>query len=187
MPDPLDPEEFVLVDPSDYPIDASAISNEASWGKVGTLRINDSTVSLNASEGPGAGISSWGDSIVTIENGSVITQNRTASDGGGLFTEGGTVTIADSTRRLEEPGRERRRPLQRRARLAVRPPRHVHRSAGSQIIENIAENGGGIYNDGDAQLLVTDTTLSRRTTRRTTARRSRAPGGPSMTLDARRP
>ena len=40
-PDPLDPEEFVLVDPSDYPIDASAISNEAELGqRSGTIRIS---------------------------------------------------------------------------------------------------------------------------------------------------
>src|SRR5918992_1865832 len=86
-PDPLDPEEFVLVDPSDYPIDSSAISNQARWEGVGTVKINNSTVSLNASEGSGAGISSWGDSIVTVENGSTISQNRSGADGGGLFTE----------------------------------------------------------------------------------------------------
>src|ERR671915_1556066 len=95
-PDPLDPEEFLLVDPSDYPINASAISNQARWDSVGSIKISDSTISLNASESSGAGISSWGDSIVTIENGSTITQNRSAAEGGGLFTEGGKVTVVDS-------------------------------------------------------------------------------------------
>jgi large repetitive protein len=85
MPDALDPEEFVLVDSSDYPVAASAIANQARWEKAGTLKISDSTISLNAAEGSGAGILNEGDSIVEITN-STITQNRATAGGGGLYT-----------------------------------------------------------------------------------------------------
>jgi parallel beta-helix repeat protein len=157
-PDPLDPEEFVLVDPSDYPLDASAISNQARWEAVGTIRIVDSEISKNASESSGAGISSWGDSIVNIED-STVTGNRTGAEGGGLFTEGGKVTVtntevsknqAASGGGLYSGGHPSTYGL--RGRFEV---------TDSRIFENKAESGGGIYNDGDAQLLVTDTTFTK--------------------------
>ncbi|HEX7255365.1 MAG TPA: right-handed parallel beta-helix repeat-containing protein [Gaiellaceae bacterium] len=158
-PDPLEPEEFVLVDPSDYPIDASAISNQARYESFGTLKISNSTVSLNASEDSGAGISSWGDSVVTIDNASTISQNRTGAEGGGLFSEGGKVGVVDSEVSknqaangggLYSGGHVSRFGL--RGRFGVKD---------SQIFENIAENGGGIYSDDDGQLFVTDTTFTK--------------------------
>ncbi|HEV2951832.1 MAG TPA: right-handed parallel beta-helix repeat-containing protein, partial [Actinomycetota bacterium] len=158
-PDPLDPEEFILVDPSDYPIDASAISNQARWEAVGTIKISNSTVSLNASEGSGAGISSWGDSVVTIENSSTIAQNRTGAEGGGLFTEGGHVTVAGSkvTKNQAANGGG----LYSGGHLSQYGLRGRFDVKNSEISENKAENGGGIYNDGDAQLFVSDTKLTK--------------------------
>ena len=148
-PDPLDPEEFVLVDPSDYPINASAIENSANWEAVGTIRISNSTVSLNASEASGAGISNWGDGVVTIENNSTITQNRSAAEGGGLFSEGGRVVVADSEISknqaangggLYSGGHVTQHGL--RGRFEVR---------NAELVENKAEKGGGLYSDGDAR------------------------------------
>jgi parallel beta-helix repeat protein len=158
-PDPLDPEEFVLVDPSDYPIAASAISNEARWSEVGTIKISNSTVSLNASEGPGAGISSWGDSIVTIENNSKLTQNRTASGGGGLYTEGGKVAVTGSevSRNQAANGGG----LYSGGHVSMFGLRGRFDVRNAQIFENRAESGAGIFNDGEAQLFVTDTAFTK--------------------------
>jgi parallel beta-helix repeat protein len=158
-PDPLDPEEFVLVDPSDYPIDASAISNEANWDEVGTIKISNSTVSLNASEGSGAGISSWGDSVVTIEAGSKITQNRTAAEGGGLFTEGGNVLVTGSE--ISKNQAANGGGLYSGGHVSQHGLRGRFEVNNSEIFENKAENGGGLYNDGDAQLFVTDSEFTK--------------------------
>ena len=158
MPDPLDPEEFVLVDPSDYPIAASAIANQAQWEKVGTLKISDSTISLNAAEGNGAGILNEGDSIVEITN-STITQNRTTSGGGGLYTEGGKVTVSGST--ISKNQAANGGGLYSGGHVSQHGLRGTFTVKDSQVFENIAENGGGLYNDGDAQLSVTDTTFTK--------------------------
>ncbi|SDU18316.1 parallel beta-helix repeat (two copies) [Jiangella alkaliphila] len=156
-PDPLDPEAFVLVDPSDYPIAASAIANQARWEKAGTLKITDSTVSLNAAEGNGAGILNAGDSIVEITD-STITQNRAAA-GGGLYTEGGKVTVSGST--ISKNQAANGGGLYSGGQVSQHGLRGTFTVKDSQVSENIAENGGGLYNGGDAQLAVTDTTFSK--------------------------
>ena len=150
QPDPLDPEEFVLVDPSDYPIAASAIANQAQWGKVGTLKISDSTISLNAAEGNGAGILSEGDSIVEVTN-STITQNRTTSGGGGLYSEGGKVTVSGST--ISKNQAANGGGLYSGGHVSQHGLRGTFTVKDSQVFENTAENGGGLYNDGDAPAL----------------------------------
>ncbi|WP_165821285.1 right-handed parallel beta-helix repeat-containing protein [Nocardioides gansuensis] len=157
-PDPLDPESFVLVDPSDYPIAASAIANQAGWQKVGTLKISDSTISLNASEADGAGILSLGDSIVEVTN-STITQNRTSASGAGLYTEGGTVTVSGST--VSKNQAANGAGLYSGGHVSQHGLRGSFTVKGSQVFENTAESGGGLYSDGDGQLTVTDTTFGR--------------------------
>ncbi|WP_162605917.1 right-handed parallel beta-helix repeat-containing protein [Jiangella aurantiaca] len=154
-PDPLDPERFVLVDPSDYPIAASAVANQARWEKAGTLKISDSTISLNATEGNGAGILNEGDSIVEITN-STLTQNRAAA-GGGLYTEGGKVTVSGST--VSKNQAANGGGLYSGGQVSQHGLRGSFTVKDSQVFENIAENGGGILNGGDAQLSVTDTTF----------------------------
>jgi CSLREA domain-containing protein len=158
QPDPLDPEEFVLVDPSDYPIAASAIANQARWEKAGTLKISDSTISLNTAEGNGAGILNEGDSIVEVTN-STITQNRATSGGGGLSTEGGKVAVSGST--ISKNQAANGGGLYSGGHVSQHGLRGTFTVKDSQIIENTAENGGGLFNDGDAQLVVTGTTFSK--------------------------
>ncbi len=155
-PDPLDPEQFVLVDPADYPLAASAIANQARWGKVGTLKIADSTISLNAAEGNGAGILSEGDSIVEVTN-TTITQNRTSASGAGLYSEGGTVTVSGST--ISKNQAANGAGLYSGGHVSQHGLRGTFTLKDSQVLENTAENGGGLFNDGDAQLSVTDTTF----------------------------
>ncbi|HEV3478074.1 MAG TPA: choice-of-anchor Q domain-containing protein, partial [Gaiellaceae bacterium] len=157
-PDPHDPEKFILVDPSDYSIDASAISNQARWEAVGTIKISASTVSLNASGDSGAGISSWGDSIVTVED-STITQNRTAAEGGGLFTEGGKVSVDNSV--VSKNQAANGGALYSGGHVSQHGLRGRFEVKNSEIVENKAENGGGILNDGDAQLFVTDSVFTK--------------------------
>ena len=156
MPDPLDPEEFLLVDPGDYPIAASAIANQAQWEKVGTIKISDSTISLNAAEGNGAGILNEGDSIVEIAA-STITQNRATSSGGGLYTEGGTVRVTGST--ISKNQAANGGGLYSGGHVSQHGLRGTFTVENSELFENTAENGGGLYNDGDAKLTVTDTTF----------------------------
>ncbi len=158
-PDPLDPEEFVLVDPADYPIDASAISNQARWEAVGTIKISNSTVSKNAAEGSGAGISSWGDSVVVVENNSTVAENRTGAEGGGLFTEGGHVTIANSKVTKNEAANGGG--LYSGGHLTQYGLRGRFDVRNSELSENKAEKGGAIHNGGDAQLSVTDTKFTK--------------------------
>ena len=165
MPDPLDPEEFLLVDPGDYPIAASAIANQAQWEAVGTIKISNSEISLNAAEGNGAGILNEGDGIVEITN-SLITKNRTGASGGGLYSEGGNVTVTNSTVTKNQAANGGG--LYGGGHLTQYGLRGRFDVKGGLIAENKAENGGGLYNDGDAQLTVTETEF-KRTCRPTTA------------------
>ncbi len=158
MPNPLDPEEFMLVDPSDYPIAASAIANQSRWDGVGTIKIVNSVVSLNAAEGSGAGIANWGDSIVTVEN-SILTQNRSAAEGGGLYTDGGTVSVLDST--ISKNQAANGGGLYSGGHPTAFGLRGAFTVRNSQLSENIAESGGGLYNGGEGQLTVTDSTFTK--------------------------
>jgi predicted outer membrane repeat protein len=158
MPDPLDPEEFVLVDPSDYPIAASAIANQARWQKAGTFKISDSTISLNAAEGNGAGILSEGDSIVEITT-STITRNRATAGGGGLYTEGGKVTVSGSA--ISKNQAANGGGLYSGGHVSQHGLRGSFTVKDSQVFENVAENGGGLLNGGDAQLFVSDTSFTK--------------------------
>jgi parallel beta-helix repeat protein len=157
MPDPLDPEEFVLIDPADYPLGASAIANQSRWEGVGTIRILDSTVSANAAESNGGGISNEGDSVVAIER-STITGNRTAASGGGVYTEGGTVRVEDSTVSMNRAANGGG--LYSGGHLSQHGLRGRFEVEDSEISENVAENGGGLYSDGDAQLTVIDSSFA---------------------------
>ncbi len=157
-PDPLEPESFVLVDPADLPIAASAIANQARFGAHGTLRIKDSEVSLNAAESSGAGIISEGDSILVIER-SLITGNRTEASGGGVYADGGKVTISETTVTkniaangggLYSGGSE--------SEYGLRPRFEVRDSVVSQ---NKAENGGGLLSDGEGHMFVTDSVFEK--------------------------
>ncbi|MDZ5622522.1 right-handed parallel beta-helix repeat-containing protein [Nocardioides sp. HM23] len=157
-PDPLDPEEMVLADPSDYPIAASAIANLGEWQAVGTIRISDSTVSLNAAEGNGGGVLNEGDGIVEVTN-STLTENHTSSSGGGLYTEGGKVTVSGST--ISKNDAANGGGLYSGGHESQHGLRGTFTVKSTQFIENTAENGGGLFNDGDAQMSVTDSTFAR--------------------------
>ncbi|MDQ4055682.1 MAG: CSLREA domain-containing protein, partial [Actinomycetota bacterium] len=158
-PNPLDPEEFELVDPSDYPITTSAISNESRETISGTIKISNSTVSLNASGTSGAGIASWGDGVVTIE-GSRLTGNRSAAEGGGLFTEGGKVTVSGNSI-VSKNQAANGGGLYSGGHLSQHGLRGRFDVKNSEIFENKAVSGGGIFNDGEAQLFVTDTSFTK--------------------------
>ena len=75
---------------------AGAIANQAEFDVVGTIRIADSTVAGNFATHDGAGIPNAGHGILIIER-STISDNTTEAAGGGIYSNGGTVTITDST------------------------------------------------------------------------------------------
>ena len=99
--------------PGVYEPDASAIVNEAEGGAVGTIRIADSTVSRNYAPQTAPGSTTLGSGALIVER-STIAHNTTEGNGGGIYSDGGTVTVVRHHDRRQPRARRRRRPLQRR-------------------------------------------------------------------------
>ena len=158
-PDPLDPDPDpppMIPAPGVYEPDQSAIVNQAEFDVVGTIHIVDSLISGNIAKHDGAGVNNAGDGILTIED-STITNNKTDGDGGGIYSDGGTLTIKDTTVSantahggggIYSGGASNGIGL--RSRVEITNTRIAANDA-EAINGNIAEaSGGGLVLDGDA-------------------------------------
>ena len=96
MPDPLDPEEFVLVDPGGLPVRRE---RDREPGAVGGRR-HDQDLRLGGLAERGRGERrrhpQRGRQHRRADERD-LTQNRTGASGGGLYTEGGNVSVVNST------------------------------------------------------------------------------------------
>ena len=159
MPDPLDPEEFILVDPADYPIAASAIANQAQLGEgrhAQDLRLDHLA---ERSGGQRRRHPQRGRQHRRDRRTRPSPRTAPRPSGGGLYTEGGTVTVTGST--ISKNQAANGGGLYSGGHVSQYGLRGTFTVKNSQVFENTAENGGGLYNDGDAQLVVTDTTFTR--------------------------
>ncbi|MGB2962659.1 MAG: choice-of-anchor Q domain-containing protein [Anaerolineales bacterium] len=69
------------------------------YNLTGTLTVNGSTITGNKAA-EGGGIYTWEESVLNIQNGSTIgggSGNTATNDGGGIYNEGGAVTVDAST------------------------------------------------------------------------------------------
>jgi uncharacterized repeat protein (TIGR01451 family) len=137
----------------------SAAGNNAGGGGIdnsGTLTVSDSTVSDNSVSGPGvagAGIYSQPGGALIVSN-SVISQNTSATDAGGIFNDDSTLSVTDST--VSDN-------------TATFGGAGIWTQFGTSVITNstVASNnvgggfGGGIYNQ--APLTLTDDTITNNT------------------------
>ncbi len=158
IPDPTDPEGIILANPSDYPLSAGAINNQAESDLVGTIRVIDSTIRDNAATANGAGIHNTRDGVIVVEN-STISGNISEANGGGIYTTSGNVLISDSTfshNRASNGG-------------AVYSDGELTKAGlpsslditDSTIILNVAmANGGGVVSDGETFFTMTDVDVS---------------------------
>ena len=180
MPDPLDPEEFVLVDPSDYPIAASAIANQARWER--RRHAQDLRLDHLAERRRGQRRRHPRTRATASSRSRTRPSPRTATrpSGGGLYTEGGNVTVSGST--ISKNQAANGGGLYSGGHVSQHGLRGTFTVTDSQVAENIAENGGGLFNDGDAQLSVTDTIVHEEPLVRPRRARSRARARSNMTL-----
>ena len=153
IPDPLDPEG-VIPGPGVYEPAAGAIANEGFGDAVGTVKIIGSTVADNYATNNGAGVSNAGSGVLTIE-GSTFEDNTSEANGGAIYSEGGTLTITDTTvagnTAHQGGGIHSNGSVDT---TGLRP--HVE-VAGSTIEANTSvAGGGGMYSGGEAQVDITD-------------------------------
>src|SRR5918999_4644740 len=94
--DPLDPEPIEYIPgPGVYMPVASALFNEGRFDEVGTIRLEDSTVSRNYAPTDGAGLHNAGDGNLEIVS-STFEDNTSEANGGALYSNGGKVDIVGS-------------------------------------------------------------------------------------------
>src|SRR5918998_597064 len=168
--DPLDPEEMIPA-PGVYEPTSSPIVNEGLYGGVGTIRITNSTVVRNYSEHDGGGLANLGDGVIIVEE-SEFSGNTTEATGGGIFSHGGELTVTHSKLSnntaadggaIYSVGADSAVGLRPRITItgttvtgndSVAPP-------GVALTGNIAvASGGGILNDGDGHLVMTDVEIT---------------------------
>jgi CSLREA domain-containing protein len=133
-------------------ISGLTIANGSSQGSgaiynLGTLTLNNSTVSGNSVIGDGGGIYSDG-GTVTLNN-STVSGNSATGDGGGIFSYGGKLTVSNSTVSGNSA-----------ARLGggIFTINSTATVSNNTLSGNIANSGGGIFLVG--QLTVTQSTFS---------------------------
>src|SRR5918992_2272512 len=94
--DPLDPEPIEFIPgPGVYMPVASAIYNEGRFDEIGTIRVEESTVSGNYAPTDGAGVNSAGDGTLEIVN-STFEDNTSEANGGAVYSNGGKIDIVHS-------------------------------------------------------------------------------------------
>ena len=155
-------------------IDSTVAGNVAedgggAWNDGGTLVLTRTTLDANASqldrtspEGSGGGVLSTGGLVVA--NDSTFTGNRAGLAGGGLRATGGEVrvdrsTFGDNGSFLPRPGELVILPLQGGA-ISLSGPTLL-RLSNSELAENFADDGSGLYIDDGAVAAITTTSSFR--------------------------
>ena len=142
-----------------YEPDSPAIANEAQFDVEGTIKITDSTVANNFAHHDGAGLFNAGSGAIVIER-STVTRNRTTAGGAGLYLSGGNVTIKDSEITQNESLGGDGGGIYSAGSLSKIGLRGKVEISNTLIAKNIAKaSGGGIVNDGDSHMLLTDVDL----------------------------
>ena len=157
--DPLDPEPIEYVPaPGVYTPSAGAIANQGAENTVGTVRIANSTVSGNFAFHPGAGVNNSVSGTLIVEN-ATFSGNNTEAGGGGLYTNGGRVTVTGST--FTDNVAANGAGLYSNGSVDSIGLRPSFTITGSMVSGNEAHaSGGGMYNGGDGQLTITDVEFS---------------------------
>jgi predicted outer membrane repeat protein len=157
--DPLDPEPIEYVPaPGVYTPSAGAIGNQGAENTVGTVRIANSTVSGNFAFHPGAGVNNAVSGILIVEN-STFSENNTEAGGGGLYTTGGQVTVTNST--FSDNVAANGGGIYSDGSVDTIGLRPHFTLTNSTLSGNEAHaSGGGMYNGGETELIITDVTFS---------------------------
>src|SRR5918998_37044 len=176
IPDPNEPPELIPA-PGVYEPNSSPIVNAGQYDGVGTIRIADSVLSDNYSEHDGGAVANEGDGVLLVED-SEVKDNTSEASGGGIYSHGGALTVTDSAVSGNEaadgggiysvgaPSAIGLRPRITIAgttisdNTAAGPYGLPPIDTTTPIIGNVAlASGGGILNDGDGHMTLTDVTL----------------------------
>src|SRR5918997_155805 len=173
IPDPTEEPEMIPA-PGVYEPDSPPIANQGQYDGLGTIRITDSVLSDNYSEHDGGAVANEGDGALVVED-SEIENNTSEASGGGIFSHGGTLTVTDSAVSGNEAadgggiysvGAPSSIGLRPRITIAgttlagndaLGPNPAPIPDTTLPIIGNVAlASGGGILNDGDGHMTLTD-------------------------------
>ena len=154
--DPLDPEPIEFIPgPGVYMPTASALFNEGRFDEIGTIRVEDSTVSRNYAPTDGAGLHNDGDGSLEIVN-STFEDNTSEGNGGAVYSNGGKVDVFESDFDHNLAHADGGAFYSNGASSSVGLRSEVTIS-GSSFDENEARaESGAIHSDGDAEMFVTD-------------------------------
>src|ERR687896_1310485 len=169
IPDPNEPPELIPA-PGVYEPNSSPIVNAGQYDGVGTIRIADSVLSDNYSEHDGGAVANEGDGVLLVED-SEVKDNTSEASGGGIYSHGGALTVTDSAVSGNEaadgggiysvgaPSAIGLRPRITIAGTTVAGNDALgpNPAPTPPIIGNVAlASGGGILNDGDGHMTLTD-------------------------------
>src|ERR671914_224368 len=173
IPDPNEPPELIPA-PGVYEPNSSPIVNAGQYDGVGTIRIADSVLSDNYSEHDGGAVANEGDGVLLVED-SEVKDNTSEASGGGIYSHGGALTVTDSAVSGNEAadgggiysvGAPSAIGLRPRITIAgttvagndaLGPNLAPIPDTTLPIIGNVAlASGGGILNDGDGHMTLTD-------------------------------
>src|ERR671914_754176 len=176
IPDPTEEPEMIPA-PGVYEPDAPPIANQGQYDGLGTIRITHSVLSDNYSEHDGGAVAHEGDGALVVED-SEIKDNTSEASGGGIYSHGGTLTVTDSTLSGNEAADGggiysvgASSAIGLRPRITITGTTISDNTAAgpyglppidttTPIIGNVAlASGGGILNDGDGHMTLTDVTL----------------------------
>src|SRR5918992_967520 len=176
IPDPTEEPELIPA-PGVYEPDSPPIANQGQYDGLGTIRITDSVLSDNYSEHDGGAVAHEGDGALVVED-SEIKDNTSEASGGGIYSHGGTLTVTDSTLSGNEAADGggiysvgASSAIGLRPRITITGTTISDNTAAgpyglppidttTPIIGNVAlASGGGILNDGDGHMTLTDVTL----------------------------
>ena len=158
--DPLDPEPIEYVPaPGVYDPVASAIFNEGRFDEIGTIRVEDSTVSRNYAPPDGAGLHNDGDGTIEIVD-STFEDNTSEGNGGAVYVGGGKVTVTGSEfeHNLAHANGGAFYSDGASSSVGLRSEVTIEHSS---FDENEARaESGAIHGDGDAEMFVTDVDIT---------------------------
>jgi parallel beta-helix repeat protein len=156
---PLDPEPIQYVPaPGVYTPNSGAIVNEGVGDSVGTIRIADATLANNWAAANGAAVSNNGSGALVIER-TTISENHTEAGGGGIYTGGGNVTIANST--IAENVAHDGGGIYSSGAVDTVGLRPRLTLSGSTVTGNSAHaGGGGMANGGETHLIIADVSFT---------------------------
>src|ERR671915_156412 len=177
IPDPNEPPELIPA-PGVYEPNSSPIVNAGQYDGVGTIRIADSVLSDNYSEHDGGAVANEGDGVLLVQD-SEVKDNTSEASGGGIYSHGGALTVTDSAVSGNEAadgggiysvGAPSAIGLRPRITIAgttvagndaLGPNPAPIPDTTLPIVGNVAlASGGGILNDGDGHMTLTDVRIS---------------------------